>query len=227
MKIQLFLLRYTLFLVVFATSCKTTKIPQRATITTLSSGGVIPGTPVELRTPFGDYMYVAPTEPSAGDSTGYYSNVPSGVYLSKDPKILKRFIDASTPNQWEPSKIKAPDFDSLVALFGPRMDPLHEWTEEQRKAVDSVLSKAGYVELKKYIFYNLSSYEIRPNLQKNILAEHESMKALLDDLFNDPNLGPQLRAWLDARRGDGQNEGQKSKSQNKDSPKINWDKLAD
>ncbi len=111
--------------------------------------GQLPGIPVALNLPFGkgEQLYVVPlAEPSQ-----YFlkEGTLAAVFLSADAQLLKRLKSAG-------------EADSVIVLYGVRLDPFQNWGKVQQKQAAGVLGKNGVYELKKYVWLLLSSFDVLP-----------------------------------------------------------------
>ena len=111
--------------------------------------GQLPGIPVALNLPFGkmEQLYVVPlAEPQQ-----YFlkEGTLAAVFLSADAGLLKRLKSAG-------------EADSVIVLYGVRLDPFQNWGKAQQKQAAGVLGKNGVNDLKKYVWLLLSSFDVLP-----------------------------------------------------------------
>ena len=127
--------------------------------------GQLPGIPVQLQLPFGknEQLYVVPlAEPSQ-----YFlkEGTLAAVFLSSDAGLLKRLKSAG-------------EADSVIVLYGVRLDPFQNWGKEQQKQAATVLGKTGVQDLKKYVWLLLSSFDVLPPNGGTSKKQSKSLKEL-------------------------------------------------
>ncbi len=111
--------------------------------------GIIPGIPADINLPgLNRQILATPLDLSEG-----FVSLPNGVsaacFLTSDTTVVKRFKKAASK-------------DSIIVLYGLRIDPLTEWSEDAYKNLSNMMSKAGFLNLKSYIWLSLTSFKILP-----------------------------------------------------------------
>jgi hypothetical protein len=167
-------------------------------VDTLVNGhaGIIPGIPVDLKLPWGEQIYITPLGSySIGDMKGYKTP----LYLSKDAGFFSRVALARSE-------------DSVVVLWGIKIDPLSSWTEKQRKSAKAVLTEKGFTELESFLWLRISNFEIYPPgtvfiansvsvPTGNLNLKGQSVPATVDSSKGLPNRGtlnPQIQSTGDS-----------------------------
>jgi len=139
-----------------------------------------------------------------------YNGEACAMFLTKDAAIVEKMSRdfKSVPG----------GLDSIYWVGGPLIPVMNlkEWDKDMKFTI----SEAGFNAFTEYKWCTLNAVRALA-----VDADKERMQKFISDLQNDPEINQVISEWLAQKRGQPQS-GEKNKNQNKDSPIINWEKLA-